>query len=75
MKLVSINIRDLGGDVRWKYLKELISKENPGLLFVQETKLTNLLASKCYSMWGNNDITWIHRGIDRERKGYHDYVG
>jgi len=38
MKLVSINIRELG-DVKCKYLKELIGKENPGVVFVQETKL------------------------------------
>jgi len=69
MKVVSINIRGLGGVVKWKYLRDRISKENLGLLLVQETKLSNLGASKCYSLWGNNDISWVHRGTDREREG------
>jgi len=57
MKIVSINIRGLGGDVKRKYLRELISKEDPGLFLVQETKLTKLDDSKCYSLWGSNDIS------------------
>ena len=32
---MSINIRGLGGDVKWKYLKEVIGKENPGVVFIQ----------------------------------------
>jgi len=51
MKIVSINIRGLGGEVKRKYLRELVSKEDPGLLLVQETKLTKLDDSKCYSLW------------------------
>jgi len=69
MKIVNINIRGLGGDVKRKYLRELVSKEDPGLLLVQETKLTKLDDSKCYSLWGSNDISWIHRGADKEGGG------
>jgi len=36
---------------------------------VQETKLTTLDASKCYNLWGNNDISWVHRGIDKDGGG------
>jgi len=39
------------------------------MLLVQETKLSNLAATKCFSLWGKNDITWIHRGIDKEGGG------
>jgi len=69
MKLVSINIRGLRGDVKWKYLKELIGKENPRVIFIQETKLVVLNDYKCYNAWVTNDISWIHRGVNNEGGG------
>ena len=53
-------------DVKWKYIKELIHKEKIGVLCVHETKLVSLNVSKCFNIWGSNDISWVHRGIDRE---------
>jgi len=50
MKLISINIRRLGGDIKWKYISELIVKEKPGLICIQETKLASVNAYKCYSL-------------------------
>jgi len=69
MKLLSINVRGLGGEKKWKYIKELIVMEKPGLLCVQETKLINVNASKCFSLWGSNDASWIHKGTDKEGRG------
>ena len=34
MKLISINIRGLGGDIKRKYIRELIRKEKAGVLCV-----------------------------------------
>ena len=39
------------------------------MLCVQETKLVSLNTSNCFSLWGSNDISWVHRGIDREGEG------
>jgi len=44
----------LEGNIKWKYLRELIIKEKPGMVCVQETKLVSVNASKCYSLWGSN---------------------
>jgi len=35
MKIISLNVRGFEGDVKWKYMKELISKEKPGLVCLQ----------------------------------------
>jgi len=69
MKIISLNVRGLGGDVKWKYMKELIGKEKPGLVSVQETKLINVSASKCFGLWGSKDVSWVYRGIDSEGGG------
>jgi len=66
MKLISINIRGLGRDIKWKYIRELIRKEKARVLCVQETKLVRLDDTMCYNIWESNDIIWVHRGVDRE---------
>jgi len=52
MKLITINIKDLGRNVKWKYLTELIAKEKSAILCVQETKLVNISEHKCFNIWG-----------------------
>jgi len=41
MSLISINIRGLGGGLKWKYLHSIVRRENPGVVCIQETKLLN----------------------------------
>jgi len=55
MKLISINIRDLGGDIKQKYIRELLCKEKDGMLCVQETKLVR--NAMCYNLWKSYDIS------------------
>ena len=55
--------------MKWNYLKSLIIKEKPGIVCIQETKLISLCSQKCFSLWGSNDIGWIHRGINKEGGG------
>jgi len=69
MSLISLNVRGLGGDIKWKYMQELVWKEKPGIVCLQETKRVNLPSGKCYSLWGSNEIGWLHRGIDKEGGG------
>ena len=57
MKLISINIRGLGRDIKWKYIRELIHKEKVGVLCVQETKLISMDVAKCFSLWESNNIS------------------
>jgi len=46
MSLISINIRGLGVDVKWKYLQELVMREKPGILCIQETKVVHLCSQR-----------------------------
>jgi len=59
----------LGGDVKWKYIKELIGREKPRLLFMKETQLVRVNSSKCFNLCGSNAISWVHKGIDSEGGG------
>ena len=40
------------GEIKRKYIKELISQERPDMICIQETKLGKLNIERCYSLWG-----------------------
>lgn len=43
-------------DNKWKYMRELMNKENPGIVCIQETKQVNIPNLRYYSLWESNDI-------------------
>jgi len=53
-----MSIRGLGGNLKRKYLTELIRKEEVGLMCIEETKYAKLDMEKCFSHLGSNDIEW-----------------
>ena len=61
MKIISINIRGLGGGHKWKYLKEIIAREGVDMICIQETKLRVLQPSSCYNLWADNNIEWVNK--------------
>jgi len=63
MKVISLNVRGLGGDIKWKYIKELIGKEKPGIMCAQETKLISVSASKCFGLWGVMTLVGFIEGL------------
>lgn len=69
MILISINIRGLGGDIKWKYLKELLNNEQSTFVCIQETKLVHISEERCFALWRSNQICWKHGGIDKEGGG------
>jgi hypothetical protein len=58
MIIGSINIRGLGGVVKRKYLKELVTKERLDFIAIQETKLESISDGLCWSIWGSEDCQW-----------------
>jgi len=62
MKLISMNIRGLGGKIKRKYISELIKKQQVGFICLQETKCEQISKEKSYQMWGSNEIDWIEVG-------------
>jgi len=49
-KIISMNVRRLGGSVKRRYLKDLIRKEQVDMVCLQETKCAILSKETCYSL-------------------------
>jgi len=48
MKLISMNIRGLGGRIKRKYISDLIKKQQVGFICLQETKCGHNSKERCY---------------------------
>ena len=64
MLIVNLNIRGLGGSTKARYLKHIIAREEADFVCIQETKQTVLSDARCYSLWGDNNVGWVHYGGD-----------
>jgi len=62
MKIISLDVRGLGGNKKRRYLKELIFKEQVGMVCIQETKCSEFGKENCFNMWGSNEIDWVENG-------------
>ena len=69
MKVVSLNIRRLGGGIKRKYIKDLISKEQADMICLQETKCDEISKELVFHLWGSNDIGWIEVGARNNKRG------
>ena len=69
MKVVSLNIRGIGGGIKRKYIKDLISKEQADMLCLQETKCDKFSKELIFHLWGSNDIGWIEVGARNNAGG------
>lgn len=47
MKLISLNIRDLGGRVKKREVKQLVVDQKPQLVCLQETKIEQIERRLC----------------------------
>ena len=52
MKIISINIRGIGGNIKRNYLRNLISKEEVDMVCIQETKCSQLSKESVFLLWG-----------------------
>jgi len=64
MLIFNLNIRGLGGRTKARYMRWRISIEEAEFVCLQETKTVEVTDVRCYSLWGNNNIKWIHNGGD-----------
>jgi len=69
MKIVSLNIRGLGGSIKRKYMTDLISKEQVDIICLQETKCSEISKENGFLLWGYNDIGWIEVGASNNAGG------
>jgi exonuclease III len=61
MKIISWNIRGLGGVVKRKEVRKLIGESNPSMVCLQETKLPLCDDFLCTSVWGNSPHAFSFR--------------
>jgi len=60
MIIVTFNIRGMGGGTKSRYLRHIISCEGAEFVCLQETKVKSISDAKCYYLWGNNKVGWLH---------------
>jgi hypothetical protein len=61
MRVVSWNIRGLGGLVRRKEVRKLVGEKNPSIVCLLETKLSICDDFHCSSLWGNAPYAYSFR--------------
>jgi len=69
MKIISINIRGIGDNIKRNYLRNLISKEEANMVCIQETKCTKLSKESIFLMWGSNEVDWVENGASNSAGG------
>ncbi|ESW18164.1 hypothetical protein PHAVU_006G018400 [Phaseolus vulgaris] len=52
--------KGLGGGTKARYIRQIIACEGAEFVCLQETKSKVLSEAKCFSLWGNNKIGWLH---------------
>jgi len=64
MLIVNLNIRGLGGSVKARYLRYIIAREDANFACIQETKVNAITDARCFNLWGDNKVGWLHYGGD-----------
>jgi len=64
MLIVNLNIGGLGGGTKARYMRHIITCEGAEFVCLQEIKTTVFSHPRCFSMWGDNKVEWIHNEGD-----------
>ncbi|GKV33811.1 hypothetical protein SLEP1_g42265 [Rubroshorea leprosula] len=58
-RIISFNVRGLGGMVKRKEVGKLVREERPDFLFLQETKLERIDVGMCKILWNSDEFEWV----------------
>lgn len=58
MKIMSYNVRGLGGGVKRRVIRQLMLKEEVDILYIQESKITKMDLKVCGAIWGDKEVEW-----------------
>jgi len=50
----------VGGGTKAMYLNHIIAREEADFVCLQETKAIQFSDVRCYSLWGDNKVGWLH---------------
>jgi hypothetical protein len=70
MRIVSWNIRGLGGEAKMKEVQKLVGDKNPSIVCLQETKVPQCDDFLCTSLWGNSPHAFSFRSFVGASGGY-----
>lgn len=60
MIFLTYNTRGIGGRVKNSAIRNLIQREKVDFACLQETKASMINDAVCQSLWGNEEVEWIH---------------
>lgn len=69
MKIISFNIRGLGGRVKKRELKQLGIYHKPDMVCIQETKLQTIDRHICAQLWPDDEFDWVGKSSVRRARG------
>jgi len=69
MRIISLNVKGLGGTLKRKYLSDLISKERADMVCLQETKCVEFSREKVCLLWGNNEVDCVENKVNNSVGG------
>ena len=58
MKIMTYNIRGLGGRIKRKVVKQLVKEKEVEMLCIQESKLEIVDLRICKQVWGDSEVEW-----------------
>lgn len=58
MKILSLNARGVANRVKWRAIRETVTKEQVEMILIQETKLQSVDSRLCGLIWGDGDFEW-----------------
>ncbi|GLT88941.1 hypothetical protein SLE2022_069480 [Rubroshorea leprosula] len=64
MKLISFNVRGLGGVLKRREVGRMVRAEHPDFLFLQETKLERVEGTLCKMLWFSDEFDWVMKESD-----------
>ena len=62
LRILSFNVRGLGGVLKKAEIRKLIAKEKVDLVCIQETKKVTIVKRLVESMWGHENVDWVYSG-------------
>ena len=63
MKILSLNIKGVGGANKRNYVRDLISREQVDMVCLQETKCSDFSREKVCLLWGTNEVDWVENKV------------
>lgn len=69
MKIITFNIRGLGGLVKKKEIQKVVREQKPDLLCVQETKIGVVDRLICAQLWDCDDFQWVFKSANGSTGG------